>query len=69
MNEFEEPYIKPEATMHMLEEIDQLAESGNADGILCRALIKEGFFEVFDAYALLFGKGLVSVDNWEVAHD
>lgn len=65
MSEAEELYIKPEATIHMLEDIDQLAESGNADARICRALIKEGFVEIFDAYALLFEKGLVSIDSWE----
>lgn len=68
MSESEELYIKPEATLHMLEEIDKLAESGNADAILCRALIKKGLAEVFAAYALLYEKGLVSIDNWEVSH-
>lgn len=65
MSESEELYIKPEAIMHMLEDIDQLAESGNADGILCRSLIKAGFVDIFDAYSLLFDKGLVSLDRWE----
>lgn len=65
MSETEELYIKPEATMHMLEEIDQLAELGNVDAKLCRALIKVGFVEVFDAYVLLYEKGLVSIDNWD----
>lgn len=65
MSESEELYITPQATLHMLEDIDQLAESGNADARLCRALIKEGFVEIFDAYALLFEKGLVSIGNWE----
>ena len=65
MSESEELYIRPEATLHMLEDIDQLAESGNADANICRALIKGGFVEIFDAYALLFEKGLVSIDSWE----
>lgn len=65
MSEAEELYITPEATIHMLEDIDQLAESGNADARICRALIKEGFVEIFDAYALLFEKGLVSIDSWK----
>lgn len=56
--------LKPEAVLHMLEDIDRLAESGNADGTLCRALIKAGHAEVFDAYALLFGMGLVDPDDW-----
>lgn len=65
MSEQEEMYITPQATLHMLEDIDQLAESGNGDANICRAMIKEGFIEIFDAYVILFEKGLVSIDSWE----
>ena len=65
MSEQEEMYITPQATLHILEDIDQLAESGNADANILRALIKEGFIEIFDAYVLLFEKGLVGIDSWE----
>lgn len=39
MIEQEEMYITPQATLHMLEDVEQLAESGNADATICRAQV------------------------------